>query len=81
MREENQALHNDLTTVQQLYKEAQRDNQLLRDTLYQHESRKKESNCQTNGKMRLIEQLEEAQNKVCINLAIIVLFEELCTKC
>ena len=64
IRKENQALGNDLSSVKQLYAEAQQDNQLLKETLHQHESRKKESTSEMNGKIRLVEQLEETQNKV-----------------
>eukprot|EP00795_Rhopilema_esculentum_P011967 gene11967-2549_t len=64
IRKENQALRNDLSSVKQLYAEAQQDNQLLKETLHQHESRKKESTSEMNGKIRLVEQLEETQNKI-----------------
>lgn len=64
IRKENQALHNDLASVKQLYTETQQDNQLLRDSLHQYDSKRKEVSCDANEKIRLIEQLEEAQNKV-----------------
>eukprot|EP00794_Sanderia_malayensis_P005240 gene5240-5902_t len=64
IREENQALQNDLTAVRQLYSEAQRDNQLLRETLQTHESRKKESTSENRDKAWLVEQLEDAQGKL-----------------
>ena len=71
IRKENQALHNDLASVKQLYTEAQQDNQMLRDSLHQYENRRKESSSDANEKIRLIEQLENAQNKVTFSTVLV----------
>jgi len=64
IRKDNQALQNDLASVKKLYVEAQQDNEMLRESLHQFESKRKESSCDASEKMRLIEQLEDAQNKI-----------------